>query len=111
MTAGTLEQIGGELRHLARGCDVTVVECDCEIHAEYRFGGNLTNVHGRGGTDLRPPFEHQVLARIRPEVIVYFTDGDGPAPAMPPKVPTIWGLTAASVAPTQWGHVVHVGSD
>ena len=111
MTAGTLEQIGGELRHLARGCDVTVVECDCEIHAEYRFRGNLTNVHGRGGTDLRPPFEYQVLARIRPDAIVYFTDGDGPAPAMPPKVPTIWGLTAASEAPAQWGHVVYVGDD
>lgn len=108
MSVGMLEQIGGELRHLARNCDVTIVECDCEIQAIYPFRGELNGVKGRGGTDLRPPFEGDVLKRVRPDVVIYFTDGAGPAPATPPKVPTIWCLTASIAPPVEWGRAVSV---
>lgn len=108
MSVDMLEQIGGELRHLALHCDVTVVECDCEIQATYPFRGEITGVQGRGGTDFRPPFEADVLQQIRPDVVIYFTDGEGPAPATPPKVPTIWCLTATNAPPVEWGLAVSV---
>lgn len=108
MSVDMLEQIGSELRHLALYCDVTVVDCDCEIQATYPFRGEITGVQGRGGTDLRPPFEADVLQQIRPDVVIYFTDGAGPAPATPPKVPTIWCLTATHAPPVTWGLAVSV---
>ena len=108
MSIDMLEQVGGELRNLARNCDVTVVECDCEIQATYPFRGELTGVQGRGGTDLHPPFEAGVLNRIRPDVIVYFTDGHGPAPETPAKVPTIWCLNETGVSPVSWGRAIFI---
>lgn len=111
MSVDMLEQIGGELCYLARNCDVTVVECDCEIQATYPFRGELTGVQGRGGTDLRPPFGADVLKRLRPAVIVYFTDGAGPAPTTPPKVPTIWCLSDSGLPPAKWGSVVSIQLD
>ncbi|QDU74640.1 hypothetical protein Pan97_16520 [Bremerella volcania] len=108
MTFDLLEQIGGELCRLSRECDVTIVECDSEIRSVYHFRGELTEVHGRGGTDLRPPFEPALLAQVRPEVIVYFTDGEGIAPTKPPAIPTIWCLIGAIASPTTWGHQIYV---
>ena len=107
MDADSLEQIGGELRRLSRECSVTVVECDLRIQAVYGFKGELTEVRGRGGTDLRPPFDPPFLARIQPDVIVYFTDGDGPAPEKPPSMPIIWCLLS-EVIPVGWGKTIFI---
>jgi predicted metal-dependent peptidase len=88
-----LEEIAGELSRLARSHAVTVVECDAAIHKTYAFRGKLEPILGRGGTDLRPPFEPKFLAKHRPDLALYFTDGFGPAPGQAPKVPVIWCLT------------------
>jgi predicted metal-dependent peptidase len=102
-----LEIIDGELRMLASGHDVTVVECDAEIHrvAPYR---RLEAVSGRGGTDLRPPLEPGVLRKLRPDIVVYFTDGLGPAPEAAPAVPVIWCLVPGGTEPAEWGQVVRM---
>ena len=102
-----LERIAAELR-MHRVHTVVVVECDAVIHAVYPFRPPLRQVHGRGGTDLRPPLQPAVLRQIRPDVVVYFTDGHGPAPSQPPRVPVIWCLTAKGRRPTGWGRVVHL---
>ena len=69
---------------MARRHRVTVVECDAVVQRTYPYRGRLTSVHGRGGTDLRPAFAAQVLGTVKPDVIVYFTDGDGPDIDHPP---------------------------
>lgn len=107
----SLEQIAAELGRMSRTHEIHVVECDAEITAEYRFAGSLEEVQGRGGTDLCPPLEPQVLRRVRPDVVVYFTDGDGPAPDLAPKVPVIWCLTPGGAPPAPWGRVVEMGGD
>ena len=61
-----------------------------------------------GGTDLRPPFEPEILCKLRPDVVVYFTDGCGPAPERPPRMPVIWCLTPIGDPPARWGHVVRM---
>jgi predicted metal-dependent peptidase len=111
MTAATLARIGGELARLSRAAEVVAVECDARIQATYPYRGNLLKVHGRGGTDLRPPLEAPFLARLRPDVIVYFTDGKGPAPAKAPCVPVIWCLTPKGTAPAAWGRCVPMNQD
>jgi predicted metal-dependent peptidase len=101
-----LTQIADELDEMRRWHEVHVVECDATIHAVYRLTQRLPRVHGRGGTDLRPPFAVGVLAKVRPEVVVYFTDGAGPAPDRAPGVPVLWCLTRGGTKPTGWGWVL-----
>lgn len=106
MTSELLAQVAGELKTMATSHDVVVVECDAEIQRTYPFAGELREVRGGGGTDLRPPFEPAVLATIRPDVVVYFTDGEGPAHGNAPHVPVLWCLTPDGEAPATWGRTV-----
>jgi len=91
ITNSLLEMIDGELRLLARSSSVTVAECDAEIHRAYRYR-RLESVTGRGGTDFRPPLEAKFLREHRTDLVIYFTDGFGPAPEKAPRVPVIWCL-------------------
>lgn len=108
MTERLLEAVDGELRRLARCHSVTVVECDAAIQAVYEYRP-LKCVTGRGGTDLRPPLDADFLRRHRPDVILYFTDGEGPAPKRPPRVPVIWCLVPRGKPPVSWGRVIRTG--
>lgn len=108
ISTAMLEAIAGELDRLASYHAVTVVECDAAVQAIYVYRGRLTAVRGRGGTDLRPPFDPALLRQVCPEVVVYFTDGGGPAPDAPPAVPVIWCLTPGGQRPAQWGRVLRL---
>jgi predicted metal-dependent peptidase len=103
-----LRLIADELDAMASVHAVTVVECDTKVCAVYPYYGRLTEVQGRGGTDLRPPFDGALVTRLRPDVIIYFTDGNGPAPSRPPTVPVIWCLTASGRKPAVWGNALHM---
>jgi len=103
MTTEMLDAIAGELTRLAVAHRVTVVECDAAVQRVYPFDGRLTQMHGRGGTDLSPPFDRALLAKVNPIVIIYFTDGCGPAPDRPPRFPVVWCLTPGGCKPADWG--------
>jgi predicted metal-dependent peptidase len=111
ITPELLELIGGELALLARHYTVIVVECDCVIHAVYEYQAPPTAVHGCGGTDLRPPLARTFLQRHRPDLIVYFTDGFGPAPQRAPRVPLVWCLVPGGQRPVGWGRVIQMGRE
>jgi predicted metal-dependent peptidase len=102
VTSDLLSQIDGELRRLAKHYEVLVVECDCQIQRTYPYQ-TLTTVWGRGGTDLRPPLEKDFLRQHKPDLVVYFTDGYGPAHQCQPAVPVIWCLTPNGTEPVKWG--------
>ncbi len=106
--AAALEQISAELGRMSRVHDVTVVECDATVSAVYPWTGPLKAVRGRGGTDLRPPFQPDMLRKVRPDVVVYFTDGAGPAPTRRPPVPVVWCLTHAGTRPARWGREIRI---
>ena len=107
LTEELLEEIVTELGHLAKTNRVLVVECDCQIHAVYQYKP-IEGVAGRGGTDFRPPFEPEFLRKHRPDLVVYFTDGEGPAPDQPPKVGVIWCLVGDGKCPATWGKVIRL---
>lgn len=107
LTPDLLETISAELGRLARSFRVTVVECDTKIQRTYPFKA-ITDVRGRGGTDLRPPFQPKLLRKLRTDLIVYFTDGYGPAPTSPPRMPVIWCITPDGKTPATWGRVIHM---
>ncbi|MEA2327812.1 MAG: hypothetical protein QOE68_2771 [Thermoanaerobaculia bacterium] len=108
MDARTLAVINGELVMLARLHDVTVVQCDDRIRSVAPFTGQIARIIGRGSTDFRPPLERDFLADRSAEVVVYFCDGQGPAPSQAPRVPVIWAITAAGRRPAAWGHMIRL---
>jgi predicted metal-dependent peptidase len=103
MTLPELVRIRDELDALAAHADFTIVECDREIRRTYRFEGTLDSLCGRGGTDLRPVFRPAFLREHVPDGVVYFTDGEGPWPEEPPRVPTLWVLTKPGGFACPWG--------
>ncbi len=103
-----IEAIDGELQRLARTREVVVVEADCEVHRTYRYAGRLERVHGRGGTDFCPALDRRFLAPLKPEVVIYFTDGFGPAPEVPPPWPLVWCLVPGGEPPAEYGRVIRM---
>ena len=53
-------------------------------------------------------FEPSFLGAHDIDGVVYFTDGDGPFPAAPPKVPTLWVLTKPFTFRCPWGQRAHL---
>ena len=93
------------------GGQVTIVACDAEVHAckpVRHWKDILPLMKGGGGTSFLPIFETAARMRARPQVIVVLTDGEGPAPATPPKgIHTIWCLVGKRKnSPASWGSVV-----
>lgn len=111
MTDEMLEDVSRELSYLGRDREVRIVECDCAIQRVYRMAGPIKKVAGRGGTDFRPPLASPFLKKERPDLVIIFSDGAGPAPEKPPQVPVIWALTPGGEAPVKWGKVVKMGED
>lgn len=118
MSYGELRQVGAELERLAaQQVRVGVVQCDVRIVQQGWFGrrDRLQKVYGRGGTSLEPPFREQVLRRYDPDLIVYFTDGCGPAPKRAPVGRhVLWVLTGPRGhvrRPAPWGRVARIVND
>jgi predicted metal-dependent peptidase len=69
---------------------------------------------GRGGTDFGPGLRAAVNMYPRPDLIFYWTDGDGYAPRSPCPIPTVWGVVPHSHftrRPAKWGTVVTITDD
>ncbi len=103
MSRDDLVEIGRQLRLVQHLLQITIVECDAVIQRVYRFVGRLSEVAGRGGTDLRPVFAPGFLQEHRPDGVIYFTDGVGPYPWEAPGVRTLWVLTERWDFPCSWG--------
>jgi predicted metal-dependent peptidase len=107
MSAKLLSAVGGELARLARWYEVLIVECDERVRRVYAYRP-LERVQGRGGTDLRPPLERAFLREHRPDLVLVFTDGFGPAPERPPGIPVVWCVLPGGVRPARWGRQIQL---
>ena len=103
MTESELGEIAKQLRPMSEEAQLVIAECDAQITRTYPWRGAITSVKGRGGTDLRPVFQPNVLMRHGVDGVVYFTDGDGPFPDREPRVPVLWMLTKPSDFACPWG--------
>lgn len=105
----------------AVGADIDFVACDAavgkitKVNSVQELAANLV---GGGGTDFGPAIEAAANLRPMPEVLVYATDGHGPAPAEPPKgMHVIWLLVGNGHAESPWfpadpwGDIVEVDLD
>jgi predicted metal-dependent peptidase len=77
-----------------------------------QFFRGLDKAHGRGGTDFRPALLAAQKLHPRPELLVYCTDGEGPALKSPPAgMSVVWCLIGGRKAPARWGHAIVVSED
>lgn len=116
-----LTDFAGEILKIKKcGAEITVVECDCTIKNVYKLKKGLDpNFTGRGGTDFRPVWQYLDEHRIRPDAIIYLTDGCGQAPVSS-AYPTLWALTSQGEKPwtetptgrkpVNWGLVIRLES-
>jgi predicted metal-dependent peptidase len=111
MSGVELDEIARHLASLGEHARLTIAECDTEIVRTYPFTGTLGDVAGRGGTDLRPIFEPELLGAIKPDGIVYFTDGEGPVPDAPPCLPVLWVLTKPRDFGCPWGERAQIARE
>ena len=88
--------------------DITLHACDLKLSKEgpWHFPAWQTmeipeHMPGGGGTDLRPVFAWLNERNIRPDLLVYFTDAEGPFPRIPPDFPVIWVIKGFRQVP--WG--------
>lgn len=92
--AACLRECGGVLK--AVGAEVQFVACDARVNVFQKVSDPKKLVEllkGGGGTDFRPPLKAVDDATPRPEVVVFMTDGCGPAPVAPPRgVQVVWLL-------------------
>ena len=89
-----LREIHGILTQTGSNC--AFMACDAEIHATTKirhWKDAAKQLKGGGGTSFVPPFENLHQAKPKPDVMIFITDGCGPAPvAPPPGLKVIWLL-------------------
>jgi predicted metal-dependent peptidase len=103
-----IDAIKGQIR--AR---ITLLPCDAalvegapwffEPWEDFDVPDRLT---GGGGTDFRPVFEWLDQHGIQPDLLVYFTDAQGPFPEAPPPYPVLWLVKGKEKCP--WGERIQL---
>lgn len=96
----------------AVGTSADFAACDAKLHVLRKcksWKQIAESLVGGGGTDFRPPFVEALKMRPKPDIIVFITDGMGPAPETPPPgIHTIWVIVGGyGKAPCEWGkHII-----
>lgn len=107
MNGESLDRIAYELRHLAYHARLTIVESDAAVHRVYRFVRPISTFVGGGDTDFTPAFD-EARGGSRFDGIIYFTDGKGSLPELPPAQPTLWVLSTDDPFLVDWGTIVRL---
>jgi len=120
MTTGVLGRVLGEIDKLraTTECRLTILQADAAVtHAgTYEPYEDIPfasfKVYGRGGTSFLPVFEWIANAEetdgLRPEALIYLTDGDGAFPKNEPDYPTIWIYIDSGAKPPPFGQLLSI---
>lgn len=98
--------------------EVWFAEADAAVALQFKTIGGSTlrklKIVGRGGTDFRPAIVAAEKLNPCPDLLIYFTDGDGYAPTKPPRgMEVVWCIVPSHYnrRPAKWGHAVLVSED
>lgn len=89
----------GEFKSIMQNFPAVSIElliADAKVHSHHSFmGGEEMNfpLKGGGGTDYRPTFEYIDANIPMSSMLLYFTDGEGIFPRIPPAYEVIWALS------------------
>lgn len=119
-TSGSIDQnqladFAAALKSIASVCDaLLIVTCDAKVHETVKVGElglRLQSLRftGGGGTDFYPVFDMVMKKNLRPDALLYLTDGHGYYPAHAPReYPVLWCMTGDRTPP--WGMTVRLPS-
>jgi predicted metal-dependent peptidase len=98
--AEEINRAGSEIEAILKTvqADVDFMAADAAVQSDVRvrsLAQVVANLKGGGGTDFRPMFKRFAEKNPPPEMVVFITDGCGPAPATPPPYAVIWVLVGA----------------
>ena len=118
MTSEVLRKVLGEIDKLRATtvCRLTILQADAAVtHAgTYEPYDDIPfesfKIYGRGGTSFQPVFEWVAKAEevdgLRPEALIYMTDGCGEFPEKEPPYPTIWIYVESGAKPPPFGQLL-----
>jgi predicted metal-dependent peptidase len=93
-----LRECGGVLA--AVGAEVQFCACDATVNSFQKVSDPnkiAELLKGGGGTDFRPPLKAVSEAKPKPEIVIFMTDGCGPAPKTAPRgMDVVWLLVGRS---------------
>ncbi len=97
VSTNELKEFINELYHMHKtGTEITVAECDAAISHIEKFNPKKDfAIHGRGGTSFDPVIEYYNKNKHKFTCLVYFTDGEAPAPPKP-QGRNLWVLSSTS---------------
>ncbi|HSF47914.1 MAG TPA: VWA-like domain-containing protein, partial [Burkholderiales bacterium] len=110
-----LREFVAELDALKSGVRATVIlhACDRKLCAKGPWMSRAweplafpRELSGGGGTDFRPIFDWVERERLRPDVLIYFTDAEGDFPPEQPRYPVIWLVKGKARVP--WGERIQL---
>jgi predicted metal-dependent peptidase len=86
--------------------EITIIECDAAVHRTYPYKRvpKINEVEGRGGTAFQPVFDYIAKNALKPNALLYLTDGFGDRPKKP-KYPVLWVYTP-NHTPVSWGRSI-----
>lgn len=92
---------------------VTLLACDSELSSDsprtfepWDAIWVPQSLSGGGGTDFRPVFDWAAIQDYSPDLLIYFTDGQGQFPSMAPDYPVIWLMKGQAMPP--WGERIQL---
>ncbi|QDF30363.1 DUF2201 family putative metallopeptidase [Halarcobacter anaerophilus] len=75
---------------------IELIIADAKVQGHYSFQGGdelKFSLKGGGGTDYRPVFEYIEANLPMSSMLLYFTDGEGIFPKIPPPYEVLWALS------------------
>lgn len=104
---GVVEDVAPEETHVV-WCDTEVKRVDVCADAQDVRKMVYDGVPGGGGTSFLPVFKYIEDNELRPDVLLYLTDGYGTFPKHAPDFPVIWGDISNGKVTYPFGTVVKV---
>jgi predicted metal-dependent peptidase len=93
-------------RIILTACDSAIAEQAPWIFEAWEEFHLPEKITGGGGTDFLPVFEWVEAQGLRPDLLVYFTDAEGPFPSYPPVYSVVWLVKGK--APIPWGQRIQL---
>lgn len=108
-------EIAGIMRELGSS-EVWLLQADAAVATQPRLitlnDLRHLEIRGGGGTDFGPAIREAELLYPRPNILVYFTDGDGACPeAAPQDIAVIWAIVPGRWSvkhPLPWGRTIWI---
>lgn len=121
-TSGSIsnEQLGQCIEQVNQAClqlkpsRLILIWCDAEIGGVQEFTSFPVPIQkmkpvGGGGTDFNPPFDWIKKNKVKPDCLIYITDGHGTFPDKKPSYPLLWVVTEGGNTNVPFGKLAILG--